>query len=101
MSSYHLPSIASVPSLTTIQRAEILDALFEPCTELHTLSLDLLHTPFESYDALIATVGQQLTDLLESISTSDTEWLDKILAAHPRLGRKKWTASNREENKPN
>jgi len=30
-----------------------------------------------------------LTDLSESPSTSDTEWLDKILGAHPRLGEKK------------
>jgi len=64
--------------------------LFEPCTALHTLSLDLLHTEtFESYNDLIASVGVQLTDLSESSSTSDTEWLDKILGAHPRLGEKK------------
>lgn len=31
----------------------------------------------------------QLTDLSDSPSTSDTEWLDKILGAHPRLGAKK------------
>jgi 2-oxo-4-hydroxy-4-carboxy--5-ureidoimidazoline (OHCU) decarboxylase len=30
-----------------------------------------------------------LTELQHSIATSDTEWLDKILAAHPRLGEKK------------
>jgi 2-oxo-4-hydroxy-4-carboxy--5-ureidoimidazoline (OHCU) decarboxylase len=29
-----------------------------------------------------------LTHLSESASTSDTEWLDKILGAHPRLGEK-------------
>lgn len=90
MSASHLPSIASVPSLSTIERAAILDALFEPCTALHTLSLDLLHTKtFSSYNDLIASVGVQLTDLSESISTSDTHWLDKILGAHPRLGEKK------------
>lgn len=90
MSSYNLPPIAGVPALSTIERVAILDALFEPCTALHTLSLDLLHTePFESYNGLIASVGNQLSSLSESLSSSDTEWLDKILAAHPRLGEKK------------
>lgn len=90
MSSFQLPPIASLPKLTTIERATVLDALFEPCTALHTLSVDLLHTQtFDSYNDLIASVGVQLTDLSESASTSDTEWLDKILGAHPRLGEKK------------
>jgi hypothetical protein len=90
MSGFQLPPIASVPALSTIERAAVLDVLFEPCTALHTLSLDLLHTEtFPSYNDLIASVGVQLTDLLQSPSTSDTEWLDKILGAHPRLGAKK------------
>ncbi|TVY29413.1 putative allantoinase [Lachnellula hyalina] len=90
MSSFQIPPITGVPALSTVERAAVLDALFEPCTALHTLSLDLLHTEtFESYNDLIASVGVQLTDLSESSSTSDTEWLDKILGAHPRLGEKK------------
>ena len=90
MSSFQLPPIAGVPALSTTERAAVLDALFEPCTALHTLSLDLLHTEkFESYNDLIASVGVQLTDLSESPSTSDTERLDMILGAHPRLGEKK------------
>jgi 2-oxo-4-hydroxy-4-carboxy--5-ureidoimidazoline (OHCU) decarboxylase len=90
MSSFQLPPIAGVPALATTERVAVLDTLFEPCTALHTLSLDLLHTEtFPSYNDLIASVGVQLTDLLESPSTSDTEWLDKILRAHPRLGAKK------------
>jgi len=90
MSGLQLPPIAGVPALSTIERVAVLDALFEPCTALHTLSLDLLHTEqFESYNDLIASVGVQMTDLSESPSTSDTQWLDKILGAHPRLGEKK------------
>jgi len=90
MSSFQLPPIAGVPTLSTVERAAILDALFEPCQALHTLSLELLHTEkFESYNNLISSVGIQLIDLSESLSTSDTEWLDKILGAHPRLGEKK------------
>jgi hypothetical protein len=90
MSSFQLPPIAGVPTLSTVERAAVLDALFEPCQALHTLSLEFLHTEkFESYNDLISSVGIQLIDLSESPSTSDTEWLDKILGAHPRLGEKK------------
>ncbi|TAQ84260.1 hypothetical protein B7494_g7417 [Chlorociboria aeruginascens] len=90
MSDFELPPIESVPTLSTTERAAILDSLFEPCTSLHTLSVELLHTEtFESYDDMIASIGVQLQYLAESPSTSDTEWLDTILAVHPRLGEKK------------
>ncbi|KAK0281544.1 hypothetical protein LTR35_000741 [Friedmanniomyces endolithicus] len=84
-----LPPITSLPTSSPSQRAQILDLLFEPSTQLHTLSLPLLHdTPFPSYDALISAVGAQLTALAESASTSDTRWLESILCSHPRLGAK-------------
>lgn len=90
MATINLPPIASLPSLTTVERASVLDALFEPCEALHTLTIELLSTTtFESYKDLIRTVGVQLEKLAESPSTSDTAWLDKILGAHPRLGAKK------------
>jgi len=90
MSGFQLPPIDVVPSLSTIERSSLLDALFEPCQALRNLSLDLLHREkFDSYNDLIASIGVQLTDLSESPSTSDTEWLDQILGAHPRLGEKK------------
>jgi 2-oxo-4-hydroxy-4-carboxy--5-ureidoimidazoline (OHCU) decarboxylase len=98
MSSFQLPSIAGLPALSTIERAAVLDALFEPCAALHTLSLDLLHTQtFKSYNDLIASVGVQLTELSETASTSDMEWLDKILGAHPRLGEKVDSAQSKAE----
>ncbi|TKA42199.1 hypothetical protein B0A54_07287 [Friedmanniomyces endolithicus] len=84
-----LPPITSLPTSSPSQRAQILDLLFEPSTQLHTLALPLLHTtPFPSYDDLISAVGVQLTALAESASTSDTRWLESILASHPRLGAK-------------
>lgn len=90
MSNYSLPPIATVPGLPTTERAAVLDALFEPCTALHTLSVELLQSEaFHSYEDLIADVGKQLTALSESPSTTDTKWLDKILGAHPRLGARK------------
>lgn len=85
-----LPSISSVPSLPTERRAQILDTLFEPCTQLHTLSVATLHdNTYPNYDSLISAIGDRLTLLLNSSSTSDSDWLNAILSAHPRLGEKK------------
>ncbi|EXJ94497.1 hypothetical protein A1O1_02893 [Capronia coronata CBS 617.96] len=85
-----LPPISSLPSLDTEERAEVLDTLFEPCQQLHTLSVSLLREKtFSSYDELISAVGNQLRELYNSDLESDTKWLDSILAAHPRLGEKK------------
>ncbi|KAK5129814.1 hypothetical protein LTR08_002791 [Meristemomyces frigidus] len=85
-----LPPVASISTLSAEARAGILDLLFEPSTQLHTLSVPLLHAkPFSSYDDLIAAIGAQLTDLSLSASTSDTQWLECILGSHPRLGAKK------------
>lgn len=85
-----LPAIGAVPSLDAEERANILDTLFEPCTQLHTLSVETLgSSKFESYSALIEAVGHQLQSLYTSNLESDEKWLDDILAAHPRLGEKK------------
>lgn len=84
-----LPPIETVPLLPTEERAKLLDLLFEPSTQLHTLSVSLLQEKtFASYNDLIAAIGVQLTVLAESASKSDTEWLEDILGSHPRLGAK-------------
>lgn len=88
-SASKLPTIEEVSSLSTEEKAAILDLLFEPSQQLHTLSVPLLHEKFSSYNGLIAAIGVQLTDLSESASTSDTRWLQDILGSHPRLGAKK------------
>ncbi|EHY52659.1 hypothetical protein ABEF95_012026 [Exophiala dermatitidis] len=85
-----LPPISSLPSLDTEERARVLDTLFEPCRQLHTLSVSLLREKtFSAYDELINAVGNQLRGLFESDLESDAKWLDSILSAHPRLGEKK------------
>lgn len=85
-----LPPISTVPALEAEERAAILDLLFEPCTQLHTLSVSTLREKtFESYDELAAAVGEQLQALFQSRLKSDQEWLDVILNAHPRLGEKR------------
>lgn len=89
-STASLPPIAAVHRLSTEERAAILDLLFEPSTQLHSLSVPLLHeNTFQSYLDLIAAVGLQLTHLANSSSASDLEWLESILGSHPRLGVKK------------
>ena len=88
--AYALPPTSSIPELSSSERIAILDFLFEPCQALHTLSLNALRRQsFASYNDMIATIRIQLIDLAESQSKSDTEWLEKILGAHPRLGEKK------------
>ncbi|EME85660.1 uncharacterized protein MYCFIDRAFT_41093 [Pseudocercospora fijiensis CIRAD86] len=90
MAVQKLPPVESVPNLATEERANILDLLFEPSAQLHTLSVPLLHEKhFHSYADLISAVGVQLTELSESPSSSDTTWLESILGSHPRLGAKK------------
>src|SRR2546423_12086270 len=85
-----LPPISAVPTLDAEERAAILDLLFEPCTQLHTLSVSTLREQtFQSYDELVAAVGKQLRALFESELKSDQVWLNAILNAHPRLGEKK------------
>ena len=89
MAERGLPAVSTLPSLSATERTRILDLLFEPCVQLHTLSLELLGTStFDSYNDLIAAIGVQLTQLAESTSASDTQWLESILGAHPRLGAK-------------
>ena len=88
-STSRLPPIEQIPLLTTEEKAAMLDLLFEPSTQLHTLSIPTLHEKFSSYDELIQAVEQQLTQLAQSASTSDTQWLLDILGSHPRLGAKK------------
>ena len=98
MASGRLPAISVIPSLPSSELAAILDLLFEPCVQLHTLSVNLLREQtFSSYDDLVTSVSVQLTDLAESTSTTDTQWLESILGAHPRLGEKKINSTQSKE----
>lgn len=85
-----LPPIATISQLDAAGRAQILDLLFEPSTQLHTLSVTpIAEATFSSYADLIAFVGNQFSALVDSDLESDQRWLDTILGAHPRLGGKK------------
>jgi 2-oxo-4-hydroxy-4-carboxy--5-ureidoimidazoline (OHCU) decarboxylase len=88
--THQLPPISSIPHLPTASHVAILDSLFEPSEALCELSVGLLaERTFGSYDELVAAVGALLEGLLESESARDTEELDRVLSAHPRLGEKK------------
>lgn len=89
-SSPPLPSCSTLPLLPLSTQISVLSVLFEPCDGLQSLALPLLSSRgVDSYAALIAAVGNQLTSLAESASPSEAKSLDRILNAHPRLGEKR------------
>ncbi|KAF2137548.1 uncharacterized protein K452DRAFT_353527 [Aplosporella prunicola CBS 121167] len=86
----NLPSPSTLTTAPTGDRIYVLDVLFEPSQPLHNLALPLLSsTTFTTYADLVDAVHAALTQLAASPSPSDTQWLERILAAHPRLGEKK------------
>lgn len=104
-----LPPIASLSTAPIKTQLAVLDTLFEPSTELHTLVLPTLRpkrasaaatsepapeSPFASYASLIRHVGSLMTSLSSQSSSSSPsaqqqKKLHGILGSHPRLGAKK------------
>ncbi|KAK8058609.1 hypothetical protein PG994_009057 [Apiospora phragmitis] len=116
--SSSLPPIASLSTAPIKTQIAVLDTLFEPSTELHTLVLPILRrkrapaadlgtggpasatsepepeSPFASYTTLIQHVGSLMSSLSSQSSSSGTpnpqqQKLHGILGSHPRLGAKK------------
>lgn len=82
-----LPPISSLPSLPQEAQFRVLDTLFEPSPELHTLMAPVLaNQTFSSYAALIDAVGGRMAALHAANSPRDKEVLEGILGSHPRLG---------------
>jgi 2-oxo-4-hydroxy-4-carboxy--5-ureidoimidazoline (OHCU) decarboxylase len=87
MSSLTLPEISTLPSLPASSHSSILDTLFEPSSELHTLATPILaRETFSSYNSLIEAIGACLLALLATNSPHDRQVLEGILRSHPRLG---------------
>ncbi|PKY06040.1 hypothetical protein P168DRAFT_289434 [Aspergillus campestris IBT 28561] len=85
-----LPPPSSIPSLPQDQQLRVLDTLFEPSPELHTLMTPVLsNQSFASYDRLIDAVGGRMSALSAENSPTDRTVLFGILGSHPRLGRPK------------
>ncbi|KAK2605744.1 hypothetical protein N8I77_008559 [Diaporthe amygdali] len=89
------PTLPDVTSLATLPEAEvlaILDLLFEPSDDLHTLALPTLRAiTFASYPELIDTIRDQLHVIAQSVHSDSNarKPLHSILGSHPRLGEKK------------
>lgn len=97
--SPNFPSLSVLASLSENEQFRVLDTLFEPSSELHTLmSPSLKSGHFSTYTELADSVGSQLKSLSMSQSSTDKQILMKILGSHPRLGRPPPT-SNSDNNK--
>lgn len=96
MATYKLPPINTVPKVSDEEVLRIIDALFEPNDTLHAIiqgaeGLEgfLKLTEYNSYEELIDAVKMHIEAVTHGRPGEGNEVLDKILAAHPRLGAKK------------
>lgn len=87
-----LPDVTSLATLSDAELTAILDLLFEPSDDLHTLALPTLRAiTFASYPELIDTIRDQLLVIAQSVHADPNarKPLHSILGSHPRLGEKK------------
>lgn len=87
-----LPDVTTLASLDEAQLTSVLDLLFEPSKELHTLALPTLKAiTFATYPELIDTLRDQLLVIAKTFhpDPSARAPLLSILGSHPRLGAKK------------
>lgn len=89
-----LPDVTTLASLPEPTLISVLDLLFEPSEDLHTLAIPTLRSiTFATYPELIDTLRDQLLAIAQSVqsdpSASARKPLLSILGSHPRLGAKK------------
>lgn len=87
-----LPDVTTLSSLPEENLVSVLDLLFEPSAELHTLTIPTLRSiTFATYPELIDTIRDQLLVIAETVhpDPSARKPLLSILGSHPRLGEKK------------
>lgn len=87
-----LPDVTTLATLPDETLTSILDLLFEPSAELHTLTMPTLRAiTFASYTELIETIRDQLLMIADTVHPDPTarKPLLTILGSHPRLGAKK------------
>lgn len=87
-----LPDVTTLASLPEATLTSVLDLLFEPSHDLHTLAIPTLRSiTFASYPELIDTLRDQLLAIAQSVHSdaSARKPLLSILGSHPRLGAKK------------
>lgn len=87
-----LPDVTTLASLPEESLTSVLDLLFEPSAELHTLTIPTLRAiTFATYTELIETIRDQLLVIADTVHADPTarKPLLSILGSHPRLGSKK------------
>lgn len=87
-----LPDVTTLASLPEPALISVLDLLFEPSEDLHTLAIPTLRSiTFATYPELIDTLRDQLLAIAQSVQSdpSARQPLLSILGSHPRLGAKK------------
>ncbi|CAI5758367.1 unnamed protein product [Candida verbasci] len=90
-----LPSIQEFNQLEIDDKFKIVDQLFESCDTLKDYIKDTLTKNFQSYKQLIEIVRILLLSLVNS---KDETRVNKIIAAHPRLGEPKVNLSEHSSN---
>jgi len=86
-----LPDINSLRSESETAKIRVLDLLFEPSPEIHSLLLPYIETGLsQSYDEFISGCQERFEAVLEESSNPQGRAkLHSILGAHPRLGANK------------
>lgn len=87
-----LPDVTTLATLPEETLVSILDLLFEPSDELHSLTIPTLRIiTFATYTELIETIRDQLLVISDAVHADTTarKPLLSILGSHPRLGAKK------------
>lgn len=87
-----LPDVTTLASLPEPTLVSVLDLLFEPSEDLHTLAIPTLRSiTFATYPELVDTLRDQLLAIAQSVQSdpSARKPLLSILGSHPRLGAKK------------
>ncbi|KAI1143700.1 Oxo-4-hydroxy-4-carboxy-5-ureidoimidazoline decarboxylase [Hypoxylon sp. FL0543] len=87
----HLPPVTLLPMSGDGTIKWVLDTLFEPSEDLHTLAVPAIQNAesIGSYEYLIKDVGSLMSQLAESTDPDARAKLHGILGSHPRLGEKK------------
>lgn len=87
-----LPDVTTLASLPEPTLISVLDLLFEPSEDLHTLAIPTLRSiTFATYPELIDTLRDQLLAIAQSVHSDPAarKPLLSILGSHPRLGASK------------
>lgn len=87
-----LPDVTSLASLPEESLTAVLDLLFEPSAELHTITIPTLRAiTFATYTELIDTIRDQLLVIANTVHPDPfaRKPLLTILGSHPRLGAQK------------